>query len=421
MRTGEKVEVTIGALGHEGDGIAELGGVRLFVPWTLPGERWRVRLAEKVYGGFRALPLAPLAPLGARAMPLCRHFTRCGGCRLQHLPPDAYAAFKLARITTELARRRLEVAVLEPLVRSPPQSRRRLRLAFARQGAGVRLGLRRLHSHAIERLDECPVAHPELVALFAPLRRMLAEAGIARGEVLLTRAANGVDLALLTRLRPQPADFRRWQTFAEDQGLLRVSLGRGRAALPLALCEPPWVMAGDLPVPLPPGAFLQATEEGERALVDFLGEVIRDGERLVDLHAGLGLLSLPHRRRLARLLLVDIDPAAGEALRPVMALPENRHLAVATRDLERHPLTPEELAAFDLVLLDPPRAGARRQCEALAASPIRRVVYVACHPPSFARDARILADAGFRLVRLRPVDQFVFAADVELAALLVRD
>ncbi len=422
MRRGEVVEVTIARLGHEGDGIAEVAGTRLFVPFTLPGERWRVRVEGPVYGGLRARPLAHIAGTAPRAEPFCPHFGRCGGCRLQHLPAEAQLRFKRARILEELARRRIAVETLEPVWPSPPASRRRLRLAWSPGGRGStpRLGFYRRHSRRIEPVERCPVARPELDRLLRPLAAMLAASGVEACPVYLALAANGVDVALPTTREATPARGAHWEAFAAAHGVVRVALGAGIWAGTLVRRAEPWVAVGDLRVPLPPAAFLQATAEGERALADFVGEALRDGDRVVDLHAGLGGLTLPHRRRLARLVLVDRDPNARVAVARALEAAGEPPLSYEARDLERRPLEPEELAAFDLAVLDPPRAGARAQVAAVAASPLRRLVYVSCNPATFARDARTLADAGFRLARLRPVDQFVGSAEVELAALFLR-
>lgn len=416
---GRILEVEITRLGHEGDGMAEHAGTRIFVPFTLPGEHWRVRIERSVYGGLRASPIARLGGPPRRDS-LCPHFGRCGGCRLQHLSDEAYVAFKLGRIREELERRRIEPQEVEPLDRSPPKSRRRLRLAFARCGRGAWLGLRELHSHAIEDLATCPVARPELVALIAPLRALLAAHGPPRGELLLTRAANGIDVTLLADREPASSQRRAFERFAQDHDVLRIAFGRGTQAEMFAWRADPYVEFGRIRVLLPPGAFLQATEEGERALSAFVGAALQGGDRLADLHAGLGALSLPHLPRLSRLLLVDVDADCRLAVHAALSPPERERVELETRDLERRPLLPGELARFDVVLLDPPRAGARAQVEEIARSRIGRVVYVSCNPTTFARDARTLADAGFRLVRLRPVDQFVFSAEVELAALFVR-
>ena len=417
--------VTVERLGAAGDGIAYLEGERLFLPYTLPGERWRVRLGRRVHGGRRAEPLERLEG-PERAIPLCPHFGRCGGCALQHLPGPLYRDFKIARILEPLARRGLAPGRIDPPALSPPGSRRRLRLAWRRQGRHVRLGFRASRSHAVVPVSRCPVARAELVALLAPLAALLARlpAAGAGGEALLTGLGSGVDLLLDWSKEPGPAERERLAAFAEEQDLARLSLRLPGSATaePVVVRRRPLLRYGPFPVPFPPGTFLQATAEGEAALRTFLGEQVREGMRVADLFAGLGALSLPLAGRVSRLALFEVTSEAVAAVEEALRARPGSPATVARRDLAKAPLTADELAAFDLVLLDPPRAGARAQVERLAtaASP-ERLVYLSCDPASFARDAAILATGGWRLARLRPVDQFLFAAEVELAALFLRE
>ncbi len=419
-----EAEVTIDGLGAAGDGIAELDGVRLFVPGTLPGERWRVRPGPKTHGGRRAEPLMRLGG-PPRAAPICPLFGRCGGCRLQHLPRELYHRFKLERITGALARRRLVAERLDPPAASPPASRRRLRLAWERRDGRVRLGFRAARSRAVVATVACPVARPELSALFVPLADLLAGLACAggRGELLLTLVEGGVDLLLDCHADPGVAEREMLAAFAEARDLARLSLRRRGApeVEPLIVRRPPELAYGPFRIPFPAGAFLQATEEGEAALRAFVAEALAPDMRLLDLYAGLGGLSLPFIDRLKGLAMFEASGEAVAAVKTAVRARPGSPVLVARRDLAKRPLAVEELAAFDLVLLDPPRAGARAQVERLAEAPVTRLVHVSCNPASFARDAAILAAGGWRLARLRPVDQFVHASEVELAALFLRD
>ncbi len=416
--------MTVERLGTAGDGIAELGGVRLFVPRTLPGERWRVRLGHEVHGGRRAEPLERLEG-PTRARPVCTVFGRCGGCRLQHLPAGTYRRFKLERIAGALARRRVTPGGIEPPAASPPASRRRLRLAWRRRGGEVVLGFRAARSREVVAVADCPIARPELTALFAPLAVLLARLASAggRGELVLTVLDAGVDLLLDCAGEPAIADREALASFAVEHDLARVSLRfpETGGSEPLLIRRPPVVRHGPFEVPFPAGAFLQATAEGEAALRSFVGEATAPGMRVADLYAGLGALSLPLVGRVARLALYEGAGEAVTAVRSALRARPGAPVAAHRRDLAKRPLTVEELPAFDLVLLDPPRTGARAQVERLAAAPLRRLVYLSCNPESFARDAAILAAGGWRLARLRPIDQFLYAAEVELAALFLRE
>ena len=197
-----------------------------------------------------------------------------------------------------------------------------------------------------------------------------------------------------------------------------VSLGSGPLPRPEALItlRPPVVRLSGTPVELPPGAFLQATIFGEAELTDAVTAWSEGARSVADLYAGVGTLTLALAGRARRLLACESEPAAVAALRRAAG---GRNVTVAQRDLVRRPLQPVELD-HDLVVLDPPRAGAAEQCAALARSRVPRVIYASCRPESFARDARTLVDAGFALVEVRPIDQFRYSAEIELVALFAR-
>ncbi len=409
----QEVEVT--ALGAAGDGIALAGGRRLFVPGALPGERWRVRLAA---GGERATPLACLVEV-PRAAPPCRHFGRCGGCRLQHLTDRDYAAFKRRRITDALERQGLPTGMVGEVRVGPRASRRRLRLALTRVGGRLRLGLRERAGHAVVALEMCAVAEPALVALLVPLGEALAGwlAGPWPAEASLALAENGPDLLLHAARPPLPAERAGAAALAAGLGLARVAWqsGDGLAEAVVTLRQPVVRLSG-VPVELPPGAFQQATAFGAEELAAAVAHWGGDARNVADLYAGIGTLTFALAGRARRLVAVESDPAAAMALRRAAA---GRNLTVLERDLARRPLQPGDLT-HDLVVLDPPRQGAMAQCAALARAAVPRLIYASCHPESFARDARVLIEAGFALAELRPIDQFRYSAEIELAALFTR-
>lgn len=420
---GAELEVEITRLGTSGDGEAVVAGRKLFVPFTAPGERWRVRVTAVTTTLLRAEPVARLSGQ-ERAEPICRHFGTCGGCALQHLPLESYRAFKSARIRAALARERLEVASELPLVSAPLASRRRVRLAFAAARDCLTLGFRARRSHRVIAIEQCPIARPELAAVFAPLRAELARLALVRragsGEVALTLVPQGLDLVLIAAQPPAREDREALAQLARALDLARLSWAAKteESAEVIAVRRAPLLRFGAFSVAPPPGVFLQATKEGEQALQAAVQAWVPAGARLVDLFAGTGALSLPLADRLARLLLVERDSQTVMAVRRAVA--GSGHIAVETRDLERRPLDPSELAGFDVALLDPPRAGALSQCRALARASIARLIYASCAPESFARDARLLVDAGFRITALQPIDQFLFSPEVELIALFER-
>ncbi|MEK0084684.1 class I SAM-dependent RNA methyltransferase [Benzoatithermus flavus] len=419
---GPEREIVIAGLGAAGDGIADTPEGRIYLPRAVPGERWRVRLVERLAEGWRAEPVRCLEPC-ERAEPVCPHFGRCGGCRLQHLPPALYVAHKQRRIVEALARRGLPGEVVDKPRLTPSGSRRRLRLGLARERGRLILGFRARGSHRLEPVSACPIACPELAAALPALAVRLEEALATPlpEEVSLTFTEAGIDLLVHAARGPLPAERERLPQLAAALDLARVAWTAGESgAEPLVVRRQPWVRFGEVRVTLPPGAFLQATAFGEAALQAAVVEWSEGARRAVDLFAGVGTLTLALAPRLKNIRAVEGDAAAAEALRRAAGAARLGGVTVETRDLVRRPLGPAELEGCDLAVLDPPRAGALEQARALAASGVPKVVYVSCHPESFARDARILADAGFVLREVRPVDQFLFAAEIELAALLVR-
>lgn len=351
--------------------------------------------------------------------PACRHFGVCGGCLLQHADDTALAEFVEGRVVNAARGQGLEPAELLPVHLSPPQTRRRAGLHGLRTAKGAVLGYREGGSHRVVDLAECPVLHPALAALIAPLRRFVAAHG-PKGMVGidLTLADQGVEAGLmhfpLEGLGPTEAVL----DFARYQGLARLTIDQGYGPETLWEPEPATVTLSGVPVSLPPGAFLQATADAERVMAADAAEWLAGAGVVADLFAGLGTFAFALRGG-RKVLAVEAERAAHLACKAAGAMSGGRVLALH-RDLFRSPLQPEELNRFDAILLDPPRAGARAQVAEIAASTVARVVYVSCNPSSWARDAAVLAEAGFRLAKLRPVGQFRWSTHVELVSYFER-
>lgn len=416
----EEAVLVIEQVGVRGDGIARRGGRPVYVPFTAPGDRVRVRLGDS-RGEGRAAELVELLAPGARATPVCPHFGWCGGCALQHLADAAYVEAKTAQVSAALGQHGLAAAELAPLKRVPPGTRRRARFAVhrPRAAAAALVGFNARASHRIVDMASCAVLHPALVALVGALRHIaprLWPAGAA-GAATATVCDSGIDLLLDLAAPPDLAAFEALAGFAEAQDLARLAWRAPEVAAPTpaAIRRPPRVVFSGVPVDLPADAFLQASAEAEAVLVAEVLDGVGAATRILDLHAGLGTFSFALARR-AAVHAVDGSRAAIAALAAAAARAGLHRLGSECRDLAARPLLPDELAGFDAALFDPPRAGAKAQVAALARSSLRRVVAVSCSPASFARDARLLVDGGFRLARVQPVDQFVWSPHVELVA-----
>ena len=395
---GDEVIVRLAA---RGDGVTESGR---FVPMTAPG----VRIAAD----------GAIEPGPHRAVPPCRHFPECGGCQLQHVDDEAYGRFVVDRIASALAAQGLQPPEFRPPHLSPPNTRRRASLRAEQRGGQVLLGFNAEASHRIVDLRECHILRPELFALVAPLRGLLGRLLTARGraEVRLTWCDQGADL-LLQGAAPEGLEAAEAVTaFAQAHRLARLAVDDGDGPQTLWEPEPATVTLGGIPVPLPHGAFLQATAEGEAALVAAVRDAVGSANAIADLFAGLGTFALALEGRVlavegARDAALALKSAAQRAGRPVF---------VDHRDLYRRPLDAKDLARFDAVVIDPPRAGAKEQTALLAASPVPAIASVSCNPATFARDAKMLVDGGYRMAWVRPVGQFRWSTHVELVGAFVR-
>ena len=350
-----------------------------------------------------------IQPGPGHQVPPCRHFPVCGGCRLQHLTDAAYADYCASRVSSALVQHGIQTEV-RPTYLSPPRTRRRATLRALKAGGGVQLGFNEAGTNRIVDLKECHVLEPRLFAMLAPLRKLLTTILPAKrsGEVQLTLADQGVDLGLKGVAVEGYEAAMALNDFAEAHGLARLSIDDGIGPETRYEPGPVTVTLGGTAVALPSGAFLQATADGEAALVASVREALGAAQRSVDLFAGLGTFALSVEGK------VSAAEAARDAALALMIAA--RTIEVQHRDLYRRPLDATELAIFDAIILDPPRSGALDQVKQIAASGVPRVAYVSCNPATFARDAEVLVGGGYKLDWVRPVGQFRWSTHVELAS-----
>lgn len=346
--------------------------------------------------------------------PPCRHFPECGGCQLQHLDDVSWAQFITDRIAGALGQQGLNTEIRAPLL-SPPNTRRRATLHAERRGRQVRMGFTAQGSHTLIDIEECWVLVPELFALVAPLRGLLAVLSPSnrRVNVHLALADQGRDVLIDGLEAEGLAAAEAITAFAQRHQLARLSIDEGFGPGARWEPEPVTISLSGVPVPFPAGSFLQATPEGENALVAAVREAVGEVRTVADLFAGLGTFTFAfagakvYAAEAARDPLFALKGGAGQAGRAVFA---------DHRDLFRRPVTAKELGNFSAVVLDPPRAGAREQVAEIAASTAPLVAYVSCNPNTFARDAETLCKGGYRLDWVQPVGQFRWSTHVELAA-----
>jgi 23S rRNA (uracil1939-C5)-methyltransferase len=406
------VNLTIDRIGHLGDGIAHGPNGAVFVQQMLPGE-----VVSGELSGDRLMNPKILTPSVDRVKPPCPHARACGGCLMQHASDAFVANWKEGIILGALEGQGL-AAPMRPILTSPPKSRRRATLAGKRTKSGAMIGFHGRASDTLVQIPNCQLLHPDLMATFPALEALVVTGGSRMAELALTvtRMPGGADVSV-TGGKPLDGDLRlALARLVEQFGLSRLTWDNETVALRAT----PLQTFGRARVPLPPGAFLQATDHGEASLLNSVNEAVGSAGRIADLFAGAGTFALPLAER-AEVYAVEGDAAMTAALDKGARQAEGlKSVTVETRDLFRRPLDGEELKRFDAVVIDPPRAGADAQVRQLARSAVQVIAYVSCNPSTFARDARVLVESGFRLDWVQGVDQFRWSAHVEMVARLSR-
>src|SRR5277367_1574922 len=403
-------ELSIIALDERGDGVAANG---LIVPGALPGERAWVRL-----DGKRGELVEMLTASRERAQPICRWYSRCGGCAAQHMSDGLYRRWKRGLVVEALKREGVAAEVGE-LVDAHGVGRRRATFhAHFPHAQADEVGFMRARSHEIIAIDDCPLFSGGMNGAIATARAL---SGDLRGlrkplDIVVTATLDGLDVDLRGSGALERAETQKLARTAEALDLARVS-NHGETVIER---RPPRVAFGEALIKLPPGGFLQATEAGETLLAEFAERALADSKRVADLFCGAGAFALRLARR-REVFAVDADAAAIAALaRAAATAPRLRKLGAETRDLFRRPLRTDELAQFDAALVDPPRAGALEQAHALAASALPLIASISCSAATFARDARVLIAGGYEIETVIPLDQFRFSPHVEIAAVFRR-
>lgn len=408
--------VTIARLGHRGDGVADTPGGPVYVPYALPGETVTVETVASHPDRRHLLHVDKTSH--ERATPICKHFTHCGGCALQHWSLAEYHLWKRGLVTEALARAGL-IGPVETLIDAHGEGRRRAVL-HARRGQRdvLEVGFTAPRAHHVVAIDACPILAPGLAGSIDAAWAIAEALDVVRKplDIHVTATEQGLDIDLRGSSALSAGRMTALARIADRHGLARLT----RHGELVAQRTPPLLKVGRANVPLPPGAFLQATAEGEAVLARLTVAHTGKAKRIADLFAGIGTFAL-RLAEAARVTAADSDEAAVKAmqraastargLKPIEAIP---------RDLFRRPMVASELKTFDAIVFDPPRQGAEAQAREIAKSAVPVVVAVSCDAASFARDAALLVAGGYKLVTVTPVDQFRYSHHVEIVAKFAR-
>lgn len=406
MRTTLLVEET----GRHGDGVATHEGRKVYIPRALAGDKAAIDIDAQ--GNITGI--AVLQTGSGHAAADCGHFPLCGGCKMQHMSRDTYMGWKQRIVAQTLSENGLAPMLVHPAHFSPPRSRRRATFAAVRQGKKVVVGFNQARSEQIIDITDCSVLRPELAGLLPPLRAMLADymADARHLDVRLTLLDGVIDMVIIGGPVPEMHEREILGVFAERQNIGRISWRKWdkSPAEPITQRLPVRAHFAYGTVNVPPGAFLQATKEGETALSETVALAVGTAATVVDLYSGIGTFGLALTPR--PLTAYDGEKHAIDALQE--AVRGRAKTSVAVRNLAQAPMTAAELGGCKALILDPPRDGAKEQAKHIAASKVPVVVSVSCDLNSFCRDGKILLAGGYKLMELTLIDQFLWSSHVEL-------
>ncbi len=416
--------VSITALGTQGDGIGTHEDKPIYVAKTAPGDVAEVTLHGERDGAHVGKLAGIVTPAPERVEPPCPYFARCGGCSLQHVSADFYRAWKIEKVRHALERAGVKVKTWEEPVFLPPSTRRRTTVTALKRGAQIIMGYNEARSHAVVDIQSCLILEPELekkiIALRAFLPRLLPD---NKSIDITLQDVDGLYDMVLTGPLQTGGKFSLEQhevmaEMAETLGIARLSFRvKDFAPVEILFTRQKVVKKfGAITVALAPGAFLQASAAGEKALTDIVLKYTKGAGKILDLFSGSGTFSGPMLAAGAEVTAMDGDKHAMAAL----AASAHPKLAAIQRDLFKNPPGEREMEAFDAVIFDPPRAGAKELAGRMAYAEIPKIIGISCNPVTFARDAALLQEGGYRLQSLTLVDQFVYSAHAEIAGLFAK-
>ncbi|WP_336762992.1 class I SAM-dependent RNA methyltransferase [Asaia sp. VD9] len=407
------VEAEIRAFGANGDGLVLIDDKPAYIPHAVPGDRMRLRVGDDRH--VEVLDL--LSPSPERVSPVCALFGQCGGCSMQTTALPALLDWKTALVRHALERAGFRTLPRVTSVQVPPETRRRIDLAFQRQPGRLVLGLHRRHGDVVD-MTECHVVHPALLALLDPLRHVLSSLGAVTGggDLQINLYSSGPDILLSTDSALAPTDRVKLAAFGRDHRIPRISWKSRRRPEQgfeiVAQQGPVFHAFGAVKLCPPPGGFLQATEQSESAIAQAVLDALPSLNRrdpIVELFAGFGTLTVPMAQK-GRVLAYE---GHFEAISALKSGAIGQRIETTHRDLTRQPLIAKEFAKARVVVLDPPHAGALIQMDHIARSGVEDIVYVSCNPQALQKDSALLQKAGYEVLSVSVIDQFLWSTEVE--------
>lgn len=408
-------KVTIESIAKNGDGYSRMNGQNWFIPYCQTGDVILAKPYKQAQGNIYATIEDFVEKLPNSHAPICPYFTQCGGCKLQHLPTSDYQQWKLGQLINILEQNHVHDYKLDETCFLPPHSRRR---ATFRLNGEYRLCFNAHNSHTLVPITSCPILEPKLNDILADLQSWLSRYGSFLGsqtEIHLT-LLNQIEITFISPKTIHPHLVTPLTELKKLSNVARLCWQQNEFIDIIWQKIPLYIDWMDIQIEVAPAPFLQASAQGEQFLQRKLLEYAGNNKYAIELFCGMGTFSFPLLSQCKKITAYDnASSAIHAATQAFNSLGKYQgRLQFLERDLFRQPLLPTELNKADIIILDPPRAGAEEAVKQITRSNIQKIVMVSCNPKTFARDMNILNQAGFKLNRISLLDQFVYSPHMEV-------
>ncbi len=356
--------------------------------------------------------------------PPCKHFDDCGGCSMQRHSEDKYYAIK-QNLISETAERLNSFAEVLPIVKVGKYSRRRADFKVSVNKGDINIGFFKHQSHEVVNIQECLIIEKEIFQLLEPLKKLLSTLKKPSKvySISVTKILNGFDI-ILKSTKKIVFDEIAFQNFIQDNSIksLYLDIKNIEGQIKLHDEDSSKFLFKNNEVSIPPNSFLQASEAGQEAIIDFIFDNVNVAKNIADIYSGCGTYTIPLISERGAFVTsyegsTDMISALVNNLRNLNL----SHLNTSqVKDLTKTPIKPDALNNFDLVIINPPRVGATRQISEISKSTIKRLIYISCDRRTFEADSKVLINSGYNLKKIQGIDQFYWSKHIEIASLFVK-
>ena len=419
-RNDTTINLFIDKLDKSGVGISLMQNENVcLVPYTLPGERVKANIINKFKSKMYCSNLEILENSSERSNNTCEHFSKCGGCLLQHWQYENYKQWKFNLIRQPLLKLTPDIKTLD-MISAENYSRRRAKFFLRQDNNSCKLGFKKYKSETLININNCIIIDPEIMAFMSELKNAFNKIFLTN-EILIfhvNKLDYGLDILIQTNKSLRINDLINiFKNFKSKIISIYYQQNNQNPELILFYNKNKLSFGKDNVYGLiPPAGFFQATKLAENELIkNILNEIQNKNEYVLDLYSGSGTFTLPLLKNGYNVYAIDNNKSSIESL--IKSSKEQNlfnNFKYNISNLTKEKIETHFFQNFDMVILDPPRAGAIIQVTSLGKSKVKKIIYISCNIQTFLRDSKILLSYGYKIKYILPIDQFLYTSHLEI-------